>query len=652
MKRLMHMLGICLLLSVNPALAQQNERDAYLKAARLDDAAARIEALERFLQQYPNGQFAVSAYSILFSDYLALQQTQKAIQAATRALRIAPESYHGSIYNSLAWELAKANVALDSALVYAQRAVAWANKQDVRTRGMVLDTYAFVLFQRGDSRRAEEAQLQALEGHEREGQYRYRLALYQHANGKLQEAMTNLARAVLYGHSEGLDLFESWSADVRMKKEIAEKAAAEYAAQTQAGEAERMTRTALLFAAMNVNLEQAERLAQQALQAAESVDVRLLALQSLARIKTRMGDRAGALAYLEQGREIASLFSSDFWLLLGEMYEKAGRKRDALEVYLQGVLGYEFPEVKKRLTALYREMHGSEAGLEDLISKKKAALESFRPQGHYRSDRATGHVVLAELFTGAQCGPCQAADYAFDALKEYFSRDQLAIVEYHLHIPGPDPMTNGDTEARAKLYGVRSTPTAIFNGRQIIRGGGPKVATANRFHVYRYAIEKALAQPPAVSIALDAVHEDSLIRISTVITPKSGNPAADSLRLHVALVENKIAYTGANGVDHHLFVVRKLLCGAAGKPVLWKGKSAREKLSVSLREVERSVRRYLDNFAQNPPSRYRNFKGWKNPPVQLDRTNLAVVAWVQNAGNRGILQAAYADLSPAALRGQ
>ena len=61
-------------------------------------------------------------------------------------------------------------------------------------------------------------------------------------------------------------------------------------------------------------------------------------------------------------------------------------------------------------------------------------------------------MALVELFTGAQCPPCVAADIAFDAeaVKSYKAAD-VVLLQYHLHIPGPDPLTNADSEKRQQV---------------------------------------------------------------------------------------------------------------------------------------------------------------------------------------------------------
>ena len=108
---------------------------------------------------------------------------------------------------------------------------------------------------------------------------------------------------------------------------------------------------------------------------------------------------------------------------------------------------------------LYEAEHGSLDGLHELLDEEflKRGLP-FEP-GVYEGE-ASPTVVLGELFTGADCGPCLAADFAFDGLIEHYPDTELAVLEYHLHIPRPDPMTNAASLARKEYYGVNSTPQA------------------------------------------------------------------------------------------------------------------------------------------------------------------------------------------------
>ena len=58
-----------------------------------------------------------------------------------------------------------------------------------------------------------------------------------------------------------------------------------------------------------------------------------------------------------------------------------------------------------------------------------------------------------ELFTGANCPPCVAADLAFDGLQKAYSDKEVVLLQYHMNIPrGPEALTNADSDARFEYY--------------------------------------------------------------------------------------------------------------------------------------------------------------------------------------------------------
>ena len=109
-----------------------------------------------------------------------------------------------------------------------------------------------------------------------------------------------------------------------------------------------------------------------------------------------------------------------------------------------------------------------------------------------RSDPRHDRVVLLELFTGAECGPCVAADLAFDALSGAYRPTELITLEYHLHIPRPDPLTGPDSVARAAYYEVHSTPSTRFNGEPAALHGGPAEHARSKLNQYRSVIDEML----------------------------------------------------------------------------------------------------------------------------------------------------------------
>ena len=125
---------------------------------------------------------------------------------------------------------------------------------------------------------------------------------------------------------------------------------------------------------------------------------------------------------------------------------------------------------------LAKEAEARHAKLEvQLDEEYHKKVPPFKPAPYAgRKNPKANQVVLMELFTGAQCPPCVAADVAFDALLMTYKPTEFIGLQYHLHIPGPDPLTNNDSEERQKYYGsvIRGTPSTFFNGKDEAGGGG------------------------------------------------------------------------------------------------------------------------------------------------------------------------------------
>ena len=142
--------------------------------------------------------------------------------------------------------------------------------------------------------------------------------------------------------------------------------------------------------------------------------------------------------------------------------------------------------------------------LEERDEREEAARAPFQPQPFAGRQAASDRAVLVELFTGAECPPCVAADLAFDALKKAFRPAEVVCLQYHLHVPGPDPMTNPTTDARQRYYKVDGTPSIYFNGKSAAGGGGTPAAAAKKFGEYQKAISPVLETPSSVKLQLQA----------------------------------------------------------------------------------------------------------------------------------------------------
>ncbi len=265
-------------------------------------------------------------------------------------------------------------------------------------------------------------------------------------------------------------------------------------------------------------------------------------------------------------------------------------------------------------------------------------------------------VVLVELFTGAQCPPCVAADVAFDALLESYKTSEVLALQYHLHIPGPDPLTSEDSNQRQAYYAVRGTPSTYFNGEQLSPGGGGMAGAEAKYGMYRSIINERLAGKAQAEIDLQVSRSGNqlLVTVSAQAAEEEAEPEAkletddendadveeDSeedepqIRLRLALTEASIRYVGGNNLRFHHHVVRAMPAGVEGKELV--AGQAQIELTIDLDEVLANQQKYLEAFTQS-----RAFPK-ALPPIALE--NLALVAFVQDDATKEVLHAVSVEI--------
>jgi hypothetical protein len=289
------------------------------------------------------------------------------------------------------------------------------------------------------------------------------------------------------------------------------------------------------------------------------------------------------------------------------------------------------------------------AGKNDLYAATAARLEKieheldeeyhrtvppFKPEKFAgRTDPAHDRVVLMELFTGAQCPPCVAADVAFDALHSTYQPTELVTLQYHLHIPGPDPMTNADSEGRAKYYAANSTPSTYFNGAADARGGGGMANAEAKYGQYRGIIEKQLEGTKAAKLDLKATRSGDRIVVSgtaqALDPPVAKEGDKPQLRLRLVLTEEIVKYVGGNRLRFHHHVVRGFAGGIEGKELAASQTTVKE--TIDLAEVRKVLAKYVEDFAQTRGP-------FANTPPEMGN-ELSVVAFVQNDADKSVLHA-------------
>ncbi len=243
-------------------------------------------------------------------------------------------------------------------------------------------------------------------------------------------------------------------------------------------------------------------------------------------------------------------------------------------------------------------------------------------------------VAVVELFTGAQCPPCVSADIAFDAAVKAYKPADVVLLQYHLHIPGPDPLTNADSEKRQKYYGdsIRGTPTMFVSGKVTESLGGFKQHGEERFKTLSSLINKKLETDDQGDLKLSLVNKGDKIEATAEVhgLKKTG----DKVRLRFVVIEDVVRYQGRNGQRLHHHVVRAFPGGVDGFAL--KEANGKEAVTVVLGDLKKSLTDYLVEANKNDP-----FPDDERP---LNLKHLKLVALIQDDESKEILQAAQVEV--------
>jgi len=222
--------------------------------------------------------------------------------------------------------------------------------------------------------------------------------------------------------------------------------------------------------------------------------------------------------------------------------------------------------------------------------------------------QAQRRAVLIEEFTNTGCGPC--ASYAPTLDNFLYERlGDVAPIKTHTSWPnGHDPFyyyLQEECRARWSYYDVSGVPTVVINGQAYNQ---PSSATLNE------AVDKFLASEEKLSIALSYTVDGDKLAFEATLTPRVDTTLA-SLRVRVCPVETEIvpAEVYPNGEKQAYYVMRGLYPNADGfnpGEMLSKGKTYVYKDTCD-----------ISNFT--------------------DKSQLAMVAYVQNDANKQVLASVY-----------
>ncbi|MEJ2079403.1 MAG: hypothetical protein P8Z74_15590 [Acidobacteriota bacterium] len=623
-----------------------SEEDLAQKVKDSESPAEQILASREYLARFSDGARRSEVARTFFEAAVQSGDAQAAAEAAAAVVKGRKGHPLNSARNNVAWTLAEKGLALDTAEQYARAMVEDARKEKSRSLSGYLDTLAYVLFRKGDSKEAEQLQKEAIGKQSKDPDMLSRLALYQHSNGEHLEALQTAASAILGGAEDELVvLFPAWLNDdgdaEETARQIVEPAVSDQLLERH--EPIARGRAALLLALGNIDLNRAGAIAREALKDSSSDLAQGASLDldvDLAQVLCARGDYAGAVKLLEPQKPERTPWDALYWYTLGHAYRLSNRPDQAEEALLQPLLVEDNRLVKPDL----RELGLSGETIDQRLEAEKESLDNYDPGTYSEPLPAEGRTVLVELFTGAECNPCQSADLALDLISEYFPRKAVAILEYHVNIPGADPLATPESETRYQYYGGGGTPTLWFDGEETLSGGGPKILKKSLFERYRSTVEKLWQEKPNLNLEVSAQRQGKEINVMARVTPReeAGQAPAEGV-IRVALVEKSVDYTGGNGIDSQSFVVRSLSRVDQNGATLVDG-SAFLDYSIHVDQVEQHLASYLDEFEKNPPERYKGFGGFRVKPIDLDPDDLAIVVWVENRQTKAVLQASYVGL--------
>jgi hypothetical protein len=318
---------------------------------------------------------------------------------------------------------------------------------------------------------------------------------------------------------------------------------------------------------------------------------------------------------------------------LGQLYERKGQDERAWSRYLQAAITEEAAaqglEGLKRLAD--KKGIKTPYDMDEMETLLEGRIPAFQPASRYEptGGKRPSRTVLAELFTGAQCRPCAAADLAFDGLLAHFAAGEVAILEHHLHIPAAEPLVSPAAMIRAQHFGVRATPTVMLDGHlPVPEVGGPPEKAARAFRRIRLAVEERLAEGTAWKISLSS----RLAAEKLTATARVAGPEAENYRLRLYLVERTVLFPGASKIVLHRYVTRFEMARGGAAIERAAGERVIERV-VSLSEVRDRLDEHLDAIEDRVGSEF------PMRPTELEPRQLAVVAFVEDARGR-VAQAA------------
>ena len=325
-------------------------------------------------------------------------------------------------------------------------------------------------------------------------------------------------------------------------------------------------------------------------------------------------------------------------MALARLLAQRGDRASALNAYLLVAAGSPKGSIDDSdlvaMRELYRAVKGSDQSLEATLDAVHA--DRYRnpvtPQPYRRSVTRTSRTVLIESFTGTACPPCVASDLMLDAARRRYVDSDVITLEYHVNVPGPDPMAIAAGPARQRYYGRGGVPHVAIDGAPSpVAVGGDRSGVIATYDRFVPVIDAALERPEGARLNVDAATDGNSVRINASVSGLT--VGARDLRLHIVLAERQIRHQAENGMRFHHMVVRASAANGDGLTIAG---NTKQSVSFELADVKRDVESSFAAAMKDPSATARAVSF-------VNTSELVAVVFVQD-GDRRVLQAASASV--------
>lgn len=202
---------------------------------------------------------------------------------------------------------------------------------------------------------------------------------------------------------------------------------------------------------------------------------------------------------------------------------------------------------------------------------KSTILNSFFVCAFAVTATAQQRIVLIEQFTNSGCPPCASST---PPVLQYVTNNPATTVAvaYHTSFPYNDSMyfeNPAESNARVGLYSVVSVPHTVLDGNQY------SGSSALFLSGMAAAISSRAAVPAQYGITSTGSQiTGNTLQGSFTFTSLQNSNASDSLVAHIVVIEKNVqksaylASPGANTETVYEYVMRKMVPGAAGTPLV------------------------------------------------------------------------------------